>query len=88
MNLPPLPTTIYVLANPGGRWEQGYTLIDSAYTEEQMQAYGQACRAAALEEAAVGLETGDVSGLKDDAYMRSYTTHLLVSFAKYFRSLK
>ena len=48
MNLPTLPTTIYVLHNPGGQWEQGYTLIDSAYTEEQMQAYGQACRDAAL----------------------------------------
>ena len=59
-----------------------------AYTAEQMQAYGQQCRAAALEEAAVGLEEGDVSTFKDDAYMLAYTTHLLIYFAKYFRSLK
>ena len=58
------------------------------YKAEQMQAYGQQCRDAALEEAAVGLETGDVSTFKDDAYMLAYTTHLLIYFAKYFRSLK
>lgn len=78
MSLPTLPK------NEGLEQACGF---DALHYHEAI-AYGQQCRDAALEEAAVALETGDVSGLKDDAYMRSYTTHLLVSFAKYFRSLK
>ena len=76
MSLPPFPEPYL------------YPRGDYFFKAEQMQAYGQACREAALEEAAVGLETGDVSTFKDDAYMLAYTTHLLIYFAKYFRSLK
>ena len=47
-----LPETIYVLALPGGQWEQRYTLTDRAYTTAQMQAYGKACREAAFKESA------------------------------------
>ena len=80
MNLPTLP-----VAEALGVWGHARP---TSYTADQMQAYGQACRDAAFEEAAVGLETGDVSTFKDDAYMLAYTTHLLIYFAKYFRSLK
>ena len=41
MSLPPLPPVLFVI-----------NYMNDSYTAEQMQAYGQACREAALEEAA------------------------------------
>ncbi len=41
MSLPPLPPVLFVI-----------NYMDDSYTAEQMQAYGKACREAALEEAA------------------------------------
>jgi len=44
--LPPLPFTNYV--GPDGMWEEQY----GPYSKDDMLDYGEACRAAALEEAA------------------------------------
>ena len=49
MIMPPLPEPF-----PAGYIAQ----TEYFYTAEQMQAYGQACRAAALEEAAMAAENG------------------------------
>ena len=47
MNLPPLPPVLCHTKD-----------LDQQYTAEQMQAYGQACREAAMEEAAMAAENG------------------------------
>jgi hypothetical protein len=55
--LPPLPISAYgelMIATD----EDGDAILDDCYTEAQMQAYGQACRDAAIEEAALAVEAG------------------------------
>ena len=44
-----------------------FDFANDAYTEEQMQAYGQECRAAALEEAAQVCESQNQGWHSDDA---------------------
>jgi hypothetical protein len=50
MSLPPVPDSSYVKHFDGMLW--------MAYTPKDMKAYGQACRDAALEEAAMAAENG------------------------------
>lgn len=55
------------------------------YSPVCMQAYGQQCRAAALEEAATMLETVELRGTEQDIHK---IVALFISIAKYIRSLK
>ena len=49
MSLPPLPIPVL---QPSELIESATGVLGALYLKEQMQAYGQACRAAALEDAA------------------------------------
>ena len=58
------------------------------FSEDQLKAYGQQCRDAALDEAAWALEKADISGLKDDAHLLTYTASFLYGLAKHIRGMK
>ncbi len=75
MSLPPLPpATLYDTRQ-----------CSNGHTNDAMREYGQQCREAALEQAAKMLETGELRGTEQDIHKIGA---LLISIAKYIRSLK
>ena len=74
MSLPPLPPKDIDNAD-----------CQAGHSDDSMQAYGRQCRAAALEEAASMLETGELRGTEQDIHKIGA---LFISIAKYIRIMK
>ena len=79
MNLPPLPTPVIPASE---LVESSSGVFAALYLREQMQAYGQQCRDAALEEAALFIENG--SFMHDQSPAKLFADQL----APKIRSLK
>jgi hypothetical protein len=83
MTTVPLPEPDRVISN--------YPLDGSRifyYSEVTMQAYGAACRAAAIDEIAELINRSDLKGLQSDQRLLMYTAKLLSDIVLNIRGLK